>query len=79
MVRWMQSGAYQPFFRGHAHHDSARREPWLFGDDALSQMRKVAMERYALLPFWYTVFREASETGMPVMRPLWMEYPREER
>ena len=75
MVRWMQAGAYQPFFRGHAHHDSARREPWLFGDAALGRMRKAAMERYALLPFWYTVFQEASETGVPAMRPLWMSYP----
>jgi len=77
MVRWMQSGAYQPFFRGHAHHDSARREPWLFGDEALQMLRQAAMERYALLPFWYTVFHTSSITGMPVMRPLWMEYPKD--
>ncbi len=25
MTRWVQAGAYQPFFRGHAHHDSQRR------------------------------------------------------
>jgi len=67
-TRWMQAGAYQPFFRGHAHHDSKRREPWLFGEETLVRLRKAAMERYALLPFWYTVFREAGITGMPVMR-----------
>jgi alpha 1,3-glucosidase len=32
------------------------------------RLRKAAMGRYALLPFWYTVFREAGVTGMPVMR-----------
>lgn len=31
LVRWYQLGAYYPFFRGHAHHDTKRREPWLFG------------------------------------------------
>lgn len=78
MTRWMQAGAYQPFFRGHAHHDSNRREPWLFGDETMVRLRRAAMARYALLPFWYTVFREAEATGMPVMRTMWMQYPRVE-
>ena len=75
MTRWMQAGAYQPFFRGHAHHDSKRREPWMFGDETMHRLRRAAMERYALLPFWYSVFREAEVTGMPVMRMMWMQYP----
>jgi alpha 1,3-glucosidase len=77
MTRWMQAGAYQPFFRGHAHHDTKRKEPWVYGEDTLMRLRKVALERYALLPYWYTVFRYAMTTGMPVMRTLWMEYPKE--
>ena len=68
MTRWMQAGAYQPFFRGHAHHDSKRREPWMFGDETMVRLRRAAMARYALLPQWYTVFWEAGVTGMPVMR-----------
>jgi alpha 1,3-glucosidase len=32
VTRWTQAAAYQPFFRGHAHHDSPRREPWVFGE-----------------------------------------------
>lgn len=75
MTRWMQAGAYQPFFRGHAHHDSKRREPWMFGEEWTTRMRRAAMARYALLPYLYTVFYEASITGMPVMRSMWMEYP----
>ena len=33
------------------------------------------MARYALLPYWYTLFHEASVSGAPTMRPLWFEYP----
>jgi len=78
MTRWMQAGAYQPFFRGHAHHDAKRREPWMFGQETMARLRKSSMERYALLPFWYSVFHEASVTGMPVMRTMWMNYPQTE-
>merc|ERR1719263_2598126 len=74
----MQAGAYTPFFRGHAHHDSKRREPWLFGDETLVRLRRASMQRYALLPFWYTLFDEAETTGMPVMRMMWMHYPKTE-
>ena len=33
------------------------------------------MMRYSLLPYWYSTFFEAYETGMPVMRPLFVEFP----
>eukprot|EP00613_Pedinella_sp_CCMP2098_P070138 CAMPEP_0171921638 /NCGR_PEP_ID=MMETSP0993-20121228/20470_1 /TAXON_ID=483369 /ORGANISM="non described non described, Strain CCMP2098" /LENGTH=937 /DNA_ID=CAMNT_0012559095 /DNA_START=98 /DNA_END=2911 /DNA_ORIENTATION=+ len=75
MVRWMQAGSYTPFFRGHAHHDSKRREPWMFGEPTTAHLRTAVMNRYALLPYWYTLFREAFESGAPTMRPLWFEYP----
>ena len=75
MVRWYQAGSWQPFFRAHAHIDTARREPWLFGDDTLTTLRDIVRTRYTYLPFLYTVFAAANATGVPVMRPLWMEYP----
>jgi len=75
ITRWMQAAAYQPFFRGHAHHDSKRREPWMFGDETMVRLRHAAMARYALLPFWYTIFWQAGVSGMPVMRTMWMQYP----
>ena len=33
---------------------------------------------YALLPYYYTLFREASVSGDPIMCPLWMEFPNNE-
>ena len=38
-------------------------------------MRDAIHTRYALLPYFYTLFREANTSGVPVMRPLWMEFP----
>jgi alpha 1,3-glucosidase len=74
-TRWYQAGAFTPFFRGHAHLDTKRREPWVFGDPYTGLLRAAAMQRYSLLPLWYTVFYEAYATGLPVMRTMWMEFP----
>ncbi|XP_020244729.1 probable glucan 1,3-alpha-glucosidase, partial [Asparagus officinalis] len=75
LVRWYQLGAYYPFFRAHAHHDTRRREPWLFGEKNTALMREAIHIRYSLLPYYYTLFREASLSGIPIMRPLWLEFP----
>ncbi|KAK7141175.1 hypothetical protein R3I93_015359 [Phoxinus phoxinus] len=77
LVRWYQTGAYQPFFRAHAHLDTTRREPWLFGPENTALIREVIRQRYALLPYWYQLFYHAHRTGMPVMRPLWVDYPKD--
>ncbi|XP_054807116.1 probable glucan 1,3-alpha-glucosidase [Prosopis cineraria] len=78
LVRWYQLGAYYPFFRAHAHHDTKRREPWLFGEKNTEVIKDSIHVRYALLPYFYTLFREANLTGTPVLRPLWMEFPSDE-
>lgn len=63
------------FFRAHAMLDTQRREPWLFGEDNTSIIRRAIKERYALLPFWYLLFYRAHMFAEPVMRPLWVEFP----
>ncbi|XP_061786437.1 neutral alpha-glucosidase AB isoform X2 [Nerophis lumbriciformis] len=74
LVRWYQTGAYQPFFRAHAHLDTSRREPWLFGPENTALIREAVRQRYTLLPYWYQQFYHTYRTGDPVMRPLWVEY-----
>ncbi|TFK15096.1 zygote arrest protein 1 [Platysternon megacephalum] len=78
LVRWYQAGAYQPFFRGHANIESKRREPWLFGDENTRIIREAIRERYTLLPYLYSLFYRAHTTAEPVMRPLWVEFPKEQ-
>lgn len=77
LTRWYQLGVYYPFFRGHAHLDTARREPWLNGEPYTSRVRQALRERYRILPYLYSVFREANVTGAPVMRPMFFEFPLE--
>ncbi|XP_024139252.1 neutral alpha-glucosidase AB isoform X3 [Oryzias melastigma] len=77
LVRWYQTGAYQPFFRAHAHLDTPRREPWLFGPENTALIREAVRQRYTFLPYWYQQFYHAYRTGEPVMRPLWVEYPQD--
>ena len=74
LVEWHELGAYQPFFRNHATWGSCRREPWASGPAVLARIRTAIEARYRLLPYLYTAFEETARTGLPVMRPLWLEY-----
>lgn len=75
LVRWYQVGAFQPFFRAHAHIDTKRREPWLFGDDVTALIKDAIIQRYKILPYIYTLNFEANQTGSPILRPMYYEFP----
>lgn len=78
LSRWYQAGAFQPFFRAHAHLDTKRREPWLFDAETLRIIRNALRQRYQYLPLWYTLFYENELTGAPPMRPIWVDFPEDE-
>jgi alpha-glucosidase len=73
-VRWYQCGVFYPFFRNHSANWSAEQYPWSFGPAAEQLIREAIRLRYRLMPYIYTCFAQASETGAPVMRPLWYEF-----
>jgi alpha-glucosidase len=75
--RWMGIGALFPFARGHTARDNINKEPWEFGPEVERSSRLALQRRYRLLPYIYTLFREASVTGLPVMRPLFFHDPRD--
>eukprot|EP01007_Sphenomonas_quadrangularis_P000455 NODE_12_length_2886_cov_80.128305_g9_i0.p1 GENE.NODE_12_length_2886_cov_80.128305_g9_i0~~NODE_12_length_2886_cov_80.128305_g9_i0.p1 ORF type:complete len:602 (-),score=201.67 NODE_12_length_2886_cov_80.128305_g9_i0:281-2086(-) len=79
LVRWYQLGAFYPFFRAHAHLETARREPWLFGEENTRLIRAAILQRYALLPFIYTTFYLAARDGTAVLNPLFFEWPSDPR
>ncbi|MCH7835468.1 MAG: alpha-xylosidase [Chloroflexi bacterium] len=71
-IRWAQFG----LLSSHARFHGVRgREPWYFGDKAVQVVREFARLRYRLLPYIYSLAKEAEETGLPVVRPLVLEYP----
>ncbi len=75
LTRWYQVGAFAPLFRNHCSKDSPPREPWLHGEPHTSIRRHFVEHRYRLIPYIYTLAEEASRTGLPIMRPLFLEFP----
>ncbi|MFD1599628.1 TIM-barrel domain-containing protein [Halobellus rarus] len=70
-TRWSQFGLLSSNARCHG---TTPREPWEFGEEALAVFRKYARLRYRLLPYLYTYAEIAARTGLPVVRPLVLEY-----
>ena len=75
LTRWYQAGAFYPFFRGHAHIDTRRREPYIPGEPYSGIIAQALRLRYSLLLAWYTAFYEASVTGQPIVRPNFYAHP----
>lgn len=75
LLRWIQSGIFQPRFTlNSANSDNTVTQPWMYEED-LPYVREAFALRYRMLPYLYSLMYEASVTGMPVMRPLFLEFP----
>lgn len=72
LAHWTAIGVYFPFVRNHSCSGTVDQEPWAFGSRVEDVCRTAINRRYRLLPYIYTLFREAAEKGMPVMRPAFM-------
>ncbi|MTI22290.1 DUF5110 domain-containing protein [Fulvivirga sp. RKSG066] len=73
-ARWIQIGAFSPFFRGHSMINSRDSEPWAYGEEVEEISRNYIKLRYKLMPYIYGLFKEAADTGMPVVRSLAIDY-----
>jgi len=69
-ANWISVGAFYPFCRDHTELDGGDQEPWAFGKKVEDISRTALDRRYRLLPYLYTLFHEASVTGLPIMRPV---------
>lgn len=74
-ARWIGFGALFPFSRGHTAKGNIDKEPWAFGPEVEATARRALERRYRLIPHLYTLFREASLTGMPIARPVFFADP----
>ncbi len=70
--RWMQFSVFSPLTR--AHKAGGLPEPYQFGPAVEQGLRHYLKLRYRLLPYLYSYAWEASRTGLPLVRPLALEY-----
>jgi alpha-glucosidase (family GH31 glycosyl hydrolase) len=77
-ARWFQLGAFSPIFRSHGW---VWREhvPWAHGPEVEAICRRYAELRYRLLPYTYSLAWQAHTLGLPLMRPLVLNYPDDPR
>jgi alpha-D-xyloside xylohydrolase len=85
IVRWFQFGVFCPVFRLHgirepgtmvgSEQTGAPNEVWSFGDEAYAIIRQLLFLRERLRPYVMEQMRVAHETGLPPMRPLFLDFP----
>ncbi|OHX66831.1 glycoside hydrolase family 31 protein [Flammeovirga pacifica] len=71
-IRWLQYGVFQPVYRPHA-QEQIPSEVIHYKGKAFDIVKKYIEYRYKMLPYNYTLAYKNSTTGMPLLRPLFME------
>ncbi|NLA58524.1 MAG: glycoside hydrolase family 31 protein, partial [Firmicutes bacterium] len=95
LVRWFQFGAFSPVFRLHGCREPMKKpigttgggkvpsgadnEVWSYGEEVYEICRKYMEIREKLRPYIKTLMQEAHEKGTPVMRPLFYDFPKDEK
>jgi alpha-D-xyloside xylohydrolase len=89
MVRWFQFGALSPIMRLHGFREPGMplgpemtggpNEVWSYGDEAGAVLEDYVRLRHRLKPYVLAQMRAAREEGLPPMRPLFLEFPGDER
>ncbi len=74
LARWMQYGVLTPFCRNHSNRGNIDQYPWSFGPALMNIIRDAIKLRYQLMPALYTAFIQSSEDGLPIQRPLVLNY-----
>ena len=74
-ARWVQLGTFQPILR--LHSSAGNRLPWDYPQPADGIAASFLRLREALVPYTYTLADESVRTGLPINRPLYLDYPDE--
>ncbi len=75
LTRWIEVSSFQPIDRDHTEKGTGDQEPWVGGEDQENIRRRFIETRYKLMPYIYTLAEEATRTGLPLVRPLFLEFP----
>ncbi len=78
-TRWVQFGVLSPIFRLHCTKNTfIDRAPWAFDAETLRVTRKAMQFRHALVPYLYSMARRNELEGLPLITPLYYDYPKDE-
>jgi alpha-glucosidase (family GH31 glycosyl hydrolase) len=79
-ARWVQFGATSAALRSHSTRDATMdRRPWLYPQWATDSMRVSFHLRDELFPYIYTSAHQSALETEPLNRPLYIDYPNEEK
>lgn len=73
-AKWIQIGAFNPYFRNHSAVNTKSSEPWTYGEEVTEVSRNYISLRYKLLPYLYSTFNKSINTGLPVVRSLAIDH-----
>jgi alpha-glucosidase (family GH31 glycosyl hydrolase) len=74
-LRWLQLGTFQPIMREHSNAGQNARLPWDYDVATQATGDKFLQLREELVPYLYTLSQQASSTGIPMARALYLDYP----
>ncbi len=75
LTKWIELAAFQPIDRNHSAKGTRMHEVWVDGPEQEAIRRRFIEERYRLMPYLYTVAEETSRDGLPIDRPIFLEFP----
>lgn len=79
-ARWVAFGVFSPIMRLHSTFSIFNgKEPWRFGIEAEQSMKRFLRLRHQLIPYLYTMNRRNHVDGLPLILPMYIEHPDEER
>lgn len=70
--RWIAFGLLSSHSR--LHGSSSYRVPWLFDEEAVDVTKHFSKLKNRLMPYLYSISVENHKTGVPVMRPMLLEF-----
>jgi hypothetical protein len=74
--RWVQLGTFQPVLRLHSNNDD--RLPWQYPQPVRAITEAFLRLREALIPYTYTLAAEAHTDGVPMVQPLYLDFPEQD-
>jgi len=78
-VRWCQSAVFQPRFVIHSWNDDATpTELWSY-EDVAEDLRLLVLQHYEFMPYTYSYAWNAHQTGAPIQRHPYVEFPHDRR